>query len=105
MNPCKDFCYTHTGKEYSPLCDSTCEFAKAVSENRKFKETEEAIDRPAETLRDVAEIFCTVMDCRNCPVVVHGFEARSEHEKYGTRVPCVENLVRWIKEETVRQKG
>ena len=43
MNPCYDYCFLHFGLEYSPeRCDETCEFAKAIQENKRLKSKKKA---------------------------------------------------------------
>lgn len=37
FNPCRDHCYFRYGKQYTPECDSTCEYAKVVKENKELK--------------------------------------------------------------------
>ncbi len=44
MDPCYDFCYLRYNKQYSQDCDSTCEYAKVVLENKALKEIME-LDR------------------------------------------------------------
>ncbi len=39
MNPCIDHCYLRYGKQYSHDCNSKCEYAKAILENKALKET------------------------------------------------------------------
>lgn len=34
MNPCIEYCYFRFGKRYSADCDTSCEFAKAMKDNR-----------------------------------------------------------------------
>lgn len=37
MIPCKELCYLRYGKQYTSECDTTCEFARVVAENKKLK--------------------------------------------------------------------
>lgn len=36
-NPCIEYCYVRFGKRYTTACDTTCEFAKMVKENRELR--------------------------------------------------------------------
>ena len=38
MSPCKDYCYLRFGKMYSPKCDTECDYAAVVKENKELKE-------------------------------------------------------------------
>lgn len=43
MNPCRDYCYLRFGKQYTESCDTTCDYAKVVKENKRMKATLESI--------------------------------------------------------------
>lgn len=37
MIPCRDYCYVRYGKQYTPDCDNTCDYARVVIENRELR--------------------------------------------------------------------
>lgn len=43
MNPCSDYCYLRFGKQYTENCDTTCDYARVVKENKRMKEVLESI--------------------------------------------------------------
>lgn len=43
MNPCKDWCYTRFGKEYTPECDGYCDYAKLCVELKRAKRERDAV--------------------------------------------------------------
>ena len=90
-SPCTQ-CFNRFGKQYDPdECDDNCEYANAV----KFKRViEQELDRPVESLLDLAIQFCIVTECKNCPVAIYDYETRTEYEKnrnHGSLLPlrCV----------------
>ena len=94
-NPCIHWCYQGYGKQYTPDCDDKCAFAYAVKENKILKEE---MDRPIKTLVELASQFCCLTECKNCPVMIHGYEKRTKeilHE------PCCTNLYKWIIEQVM----
>lgn len=101
FNPCIEYCYLRFGKQYTTDCDKQCEFAKIVKEKKLI---EEDLDRPIKTLSELTTQFCCVTECKNCPVVIHNFEKRTEHEKTCLHEPCVSNLYKWILEQ-VKNEG
>ena len=103
FNPCYEYCYLRFGKQYTEDCNNTCEYAKQVNEKNKLEEqlkslTEE-LNRPIETLEELTSYICTNVECENCPVMIHKYESRIEHEKTCLQEPCCTNLYRWIIEQ------
>ncbi len=43
--PCVEHCFVKFGKHYTPKCDNTCEYAKAVKERNKAVEFIKYLDR------------------------------------------------------------
>lgn len=37
MNPCYEYCFLRHGRQYSTECDTFCQFAAYVAENRHLK--------------------------------------------------------------------
>ena len=97
FNPCVEHCYNSYGKQYSPDCGDECEFAKAVKENKLFKEE---TDRPIKTLEELASQFCCLTECKNCPVMIHEYEKRTKMDKEILHEPCCTNLYIWIIEQS-----
>lgn len=95
-NPCVELCYQRYGKQYTPDCDNKCEFARAIKENKSFKEE---IDRPIQTIEELATQFCCLTECNNCPVMIHGYEKRTKLDKEILHEPCCTNLYKWIIEQ------
>jgi murein L,D-transpeptidase YafK len=95
INPCYDYCYIRFGNQYTEDCDNKCEFAKVVKEKKLI---EKELDRPIKTLSELATQFCCITECKNCPVVIHNYEKRTEYEKTCLHEPCVSNLYKWILE-------
>ena len=56
-------------------------------------------EREIKTLEELAEQFCCLTECKNCPVAIHKYETRSIREKVTLHEPCVTNLYKWIIEE------
>ena len=98
FNPCYEHCYLRHGKEYGPGCDDTCEYAKAVKENREMREELDELKYPTTTLKGVALQFCIATECQHCPVHIFKYEKRTEEEKK-LGVPCENNLLKWITEQ------
>ena len=98
FNPCYEHCYLRHGKQYSPECDSQCEYAKVVKENKNLKEELDELDRPIKTLEELALQVCLSAECYNCPVSGQKYETRTKEEK-ANHVPCLVNLIRWIQEQ------
>ena len=101
-NPCFE-CMSKYGRQYTEDCDSKCDYAKVVKEKKQLEEhlrllTEE-MDRPIKTLGELATQFCCLTECKNCPVVIHDFDKRTEHERTCLHEPCVSNLHKWIVEQ------
>ncbi|MCM1234161.1 MAG: hypothetical protein NC489_29000 [Ruminococcus flavefaciens] len=92
INPCI-WCYQRYGKEYSEHCNDSCEFAKAVKENKLLKEE---MDRPIKSLEELTTQFCCLTECKNCPVMIHEYDKRTKHEKENLHIPCCDNLYKWI---------
>lgn len=57
---------------------------------------EEIMNRPIKTLEELASIFCCLLECKNCPVVIHEYEKRTDNEKKNLHTPCCSNLYKWI---------
>ena len=54
--PCFEHCYVKYGKQYDPdKCDAECDYARALLENKKFKDKEE----------ERAKIFAEIQDYLN----------------------------------------
>lgn len=75
MNPCVELCWQRYGKQYSPECDTKCDYAKAVAENKALKNIN------AESVDIVPVVRCK--DCRYrftslCPT--HSVEYDMENE-------------------------
>lgn len=96
FNPCVEHCYNRYGKQYSPDCDDKCEYAQTLKEKKLL---EEEMDRPIKTLKELASQFCCLTECKNCPVVIHRYEKRTENEKKNLHIPCCDNLYKWIDEQ------
>lgn len=96
FNPCVEHCYLKYGKQYSPDCDDKCEYAKVVNEKKLL---EEEMDRPIKTLAELTTQFCCLTECKNCPVVIHGYDKRTRNEKENLHTPCCDNLYKWITEQ------
>ncbi len=62
MNPCVDYCYLRYGKQYSHDCDSKCEYAKVVLENKTLKK---AIVH-AQWLCNKENEYTSIASCSNC---------------------------------------
>lgn len=45
FNPCMEYCKNKFNKEYTNDCDSICEYASVVKENRRLKAEIEAIKK------------------------------------------------------------
>lgn len=105
MDPCVDFCFNRFGKTYTEECNDRCEYAKAVRRKKELEDSLEETKRPFKTIYDAAGILCTVLECENCPVTIHNYDRRTEHEKCTLHKPCVDNLVEWLREEAGRQGG
>lgn len=43
FNPCRDYCYTRLGKQYSEECDETCEYANFVKKTNQYMEENERL--------------------------------------------------------------
>lgn len=97
INPCIDFCYARFSKQYSSDCDDKCEYAKIVKEKKLL---EEEMDRPIKTLGELATQFCCLIECKNCPVMIHEYEKRTKSEKEVFHEPCCSNLYKWIIEQS-----
>lgn len=57
-------------------------------------------EREIKTLEALITQFCCLTECKNCPVVIHKADKRTEEEKCCLHEPCVINLYKWIIEET-----
>jgi len=49
--PCLE-CKNRYGKEYSPECNNTCDYAKVVNDNKWLREYKESADRSISKLKD-----------------------------------------------------
>lgn len=56
--------------------------------------------REIKTLSDLVNYFCCVTECKNCPVVINNFEKRTKYEKECLNTLCVDNLYKWVIQET-----
>ena len=56
-------------------------------------------EREIKTLEELAEQFCCLTECKNCPVYIHNYERRTPEEKELHHDPCCSNLYKWILEE------
>lgn len=63
---------------------------------------EEIMNSPIKTLEELAGIFCCLFECKNCPVVIHEYEKRTNHEKKNLHTPCCVNLYKWIIEQAIK---
>lgn len=50
-------------------------------------------------IEEISIDFCENNECENCPIYKKGIDYRTEKEKKLLHVPCVENLMKWLKEE------
>lgn len=103
FNPCVA-CYQKYGKQYPDVlyggCDNNCEYAKVVKEKKLL---EEEMDRPIKTFGELVTQFCCLTECKNCPVVIHGCDKRTKHEKENLHIPCCDNLYKWIMEQSAME--
>lgn len=60
-NPCIEYCYLRHGRRYTSDCDATCEFAKAVKENRTLRADIEQLTSAGHD-KDAVR----VVRCKNC---------------------------------------
>lgn len=97
FNPCVEHCYRKYGKQYSSDCDDKCEYAKTVKEKKLL---EEELDRPIKTLGELVAQFCCLIECKNCPVMIHEYEKRTKLDKEVLHEPCCTNLYKWIIEQS-----
>ena len=61
-------------------------------------------DREIKTLSELATQFCCLTECENCPVHIHKVNYRTEEEEKELHIHCVDNLYKWIIEESKKQK-
>lgn len=59
-------------------------------------------EREITTLEAMCNQFCCLTECKNCPVYIHNYEKRNEHEKCTCHEPCVTNLYKWVKEQVLK---
>lgn len=48
---------------------------------------------------------CENIECNDCPVIINNYEKRTEKEKKLLHIPCVENLKKWIINESLKESG
>lgn len=60
---------------------------------------EETMNRPIKTLEELVSIFCCLLECKNCPVMIHEYEKRTDNEKKNLHISCCINLYKWIVEQ------
>ena len=101
-NPCFE-CMNRYGKQYTKECDNECDYAKSVKEKKKIEkqlsDLMEEMDRPIKTLGELVTQFCCLTECKNCPIIIHNYEKRTEYEKTCLHEPCCSNLYKWIVEQ------
>lgn len=84
------------------------EFWFDAYEEKELPEFVKEFDRPIKNLYDVAALLCLATslsedDCRNCPVVIHSYEKRTEYEKCCLHEPCQTNLYKWLIEQANKE--
>lgn len=62
-------------------------------------------DREIKTLSELATQFCCLTECENCPVYIHKVNYRTEEEEKELHIPCVDNLYKWIIEESKKAES
>ena len=101
-NPCFE-CMNRYSKQYTKECDNECDYAKSVKEKKKIEkqlsDLMEEMDRPIKTLGELVAQFCCLTECKNCPIIIHNYEKRTEYEKTCLHEPCCSNLYKWIIEQ------
>lgn len=59
----------------------------------------EILNSPIKTLKELAGIFCCLLECENCPVLIHEYDKRTRNEKENLHFPCYYNLYKWVVEQ------
>ena len=57
------------------------------------------LDRPLESLYDIAVRLCETLSCENCPVIIHECDKRTYQEKEVLHQPCYTQLHNWMVEQ------
>ena len=65
--PCFEHCYVKYGKQYEPKrCDDTCDYARAILENKELKRREEEREeKNKNTLKEIREYLVTINNSLN----------------------------------------
>lgn len=74
-------------------------------EEQYTSDKEEILNSPIKTLEELAGVFCCLLECENCPVLIHGYEQRTDNEKKNLHTPCCVNLYKWIVEQAMKQEA
>ncbi len=68
-------------------------------EEQYTSDKEEILNSPIKTLDELAGVFCCLLECENCPVMIHKYEKRTKLDKEILHEPCCTNLYKWIIEQ------
>lgn len=85
-------------KSYSSDCTKVCYYGQLIEEKHLL---ESELDVEITTIESLATIFCTMIECKNCPVVIYDYDKRTKYEKEMLHTPCCTNLYSWIIENAL----
>lgn len=72
-----------------------------IDEDNKATVEVDGLDRPLESLYDIAVRLCETLSCENCSVTIHKCDKRITIEKEVLHQPCYTQLHNWIVEQVM----